>query len=297
MKNFVLVVAVTVVGQTAMTQSDVEIKPLTGNLRLDLLTNVRLEFQDSIPPAVPSPQRKSPLRAAAYSAVIPGAGEFYAESYWRSMAFFGAEVALWIVYATYDSKGDRQTAQFEQYADQYWSVVKYAQWIEDNYDQLAEPGSPPCPPIIIRSTGEPWERVDWAALNACEEIIGRRASTGFSHRLPVRPDQQYYELIGKYQQYNPGWEDFIGVPPDHLTSITMRFREYRDMRGRANDFYNVARTAGFVLVANHLLSALDAAWSAAQFNNSLRIEVHLEPRARPFGFVEFVPTARATISF
>jgi len=294
MKSLALITLLAFCWQSGLSQPD---RPLTGSLRFDLLADVPLNSQDA-PLAIPSPvATKSPLRAAAYSAVIPGAGEFYTESYWRSIAFFGAEVALWIVYATYDSKGDRLTAEFERYADVHWSVVRYAQWMETYYPQLTKSGAPACPPIVIGTSGEPWERVDWGALNACEEIIGREASTGFSHRLPVRPDQQYYELIGKYHQYNGGWDDSNATPADYLVTISGRFREYRDMRGKANDFFTIASTAGFILVANHVLSALDAAWSASQFNNALRVEAHLQPTIRSLGFVEFVPTARASITF
>jgi hypothetical protein len=69
------------------------------------------------------------------------------------------------------------------------------------------------------------------------------------------------------------------------------------MRGKANDFYNIASTTASLLVVNHILSALDAAWSASQFNNRLKLEAHLIPTPRAYGFVEFVPTARLQIRF
>jgi hypothetical protein len=248
-------------------------------------------------PASAAIQRKSPLRAAAYSAVIPGGGEFYAESYWRSSAFLGAEILLWVVYAVYDGKGDNQTAEFERYADQYWSVVRFAEWVEAHGASL-NPNPPPGGIVISNDTNlPPWERVDWALLNAWEQHIGGVASTGFSHRLPRRPDQQYYELIGKYLQYNMGWADWDPARVDYLTTISQKFGYYRDMRGRANDLYTIARTSGYLIVANHLLSALDAAFAASGFNKSLHIEARLEPTPRSFNFVEFVPTATLTVSF
>ena len=69
------------------------------------------------------------------------------------------------------------------------------------------------------------------------------------------------------------------------------------MRGKANDYYNIATTGSVLLVVNHFLSALDAAWSAAQFNNQVKLEAHLQPVVRSVDFVEFVPTARLTIRF
>ncbi len=285
------------------TQAFTQVKPLrsyelTGNLRFDLLGNSRYSSGADSVLSVPSAEHKSALKAAAFSAVLPGAGEFYTESYWRSAAFFAAEVALWVVYAVYDGRGDRQTTDFEKYADTHWSVVKYAQWMEMHALTL-NPDATGCSGLVTNADPNvpPWDRVNWSQLNMCEESIGRKASTGFSHRLPRRPDQQYYELIGKYEQYNAGWDDSNATPSDYLTALSARFIEYRDMRGNANDFYSIASTASYVLVANHLFSALDAALSAAQFNRSISMEAHLRPVIRSVGIVEFVPTASVTLTF
>lgn len=271
-------------------------RDLTGNLRWDL--RITDGSTSTAAREEPDPlKQKSVLRAAFYSAVLPGAGEFYVEEYWRSAAFFGAEAILWAVYAAYDAKGTRQTEEFERYADDWWSVVKYAEWMETHGPSL-NPNPPPGGIVISNDPSlPPWERVDWAKLNAWEQHLGGKAGTGFSHRLPRRPDQQYYELIGKYLQYNMGWEDWDPSRTDYLTSLSARFALYRDMRGRANDLYTVARTATAMIVANHLLSALDAALGARSFNRALHLETHLLPVQRSFGFTEFVPTASLTVSF
>ena len=273
---------------------------LTGNLRYDLLVTVRTADTAAGGGEIPDVRQKSPLRAAAYSALIPGTGEFYAGEYWRSAVFFGAEVALWAVYGIYGGKGDTQTEEFEAYGDSYWSVVKYAEWMEMHGSSLNTAGTPP-PTGIVTSNDpnlRPWEQVNWALLNEWEQFIGGRASTGFSHRLPKRPEQQYYELIGKYLQYNVGWPEWnAAVSAGYLDGPTPRFAEYRDMRGRANDFYTTARTATYIIVLNHLVSALDAALSANMYNQSVRMETHILPTQRSAGIVEFVPTAVLTVTF
>ena len=273
---------------------------LTGNLRWDLSLN-KPAAQDTLMQALPPQEHKSSLTAALLSAAVPGAGEFYTESYWRAGSFLAAEVVLWVVYASRSAKGDAQTEQFQRYADTHWSVVRYAQWMETNYSIL-NPTAPPCSGIITNPdpSAAPWDRVDWSILNQCESNIGAKASTGFSHRLPRRPDQQYFELIGKYLQYNAGWDDWGSSGPttgEYLLSPSPRFSEYRDMRGRANDYYSIATTASFLLVANHVLSALDAAWSASQYNAGIKLRAHLQPTLRDYGFVEFVPTAVISMEF
>ncbi len=271
---------------------------LTGDLRLDLrylMEKVEKNRDGSV-----DPEMKSPLQAALFSGLLPGAGEFYVGDYWRGAAFLATEAALWIVYAVNDSRGDRQTRLFEQFADDHFSVVKYAEWMQQ-YATVLNPSINPadCQGIVTTSnTGlKPWERVDWFKLNLCEEAIGRKSSTGFSHRLPRRPDQQYYELIGKYEQYNPGWKDVDPLDGEANHKASEMFLKYRDMRGKANDFYNIATTFSYLLVANHIISALDAALLASQHNKHLSLKAHLQPTPREYGFIEFVPTAVIQIDF
>lgn len=276
---------------------------LSGNLRVDLYRlNESALLRDSLVsnPAASNVKEKSPILAGVLSAAVPGAGEYYTESYWKSVAFVGVEVAMWVTYAIYNGKGDRQTDLFQQFADDHWSVVRYADWIEQNIGQL-NPDASGCSGIVTNSNPNvpPWERVDWNRLNNCEEQVGARTGNGFTHRLPPRPDQQYYELIGKYPQYAAGWDDGTNITPGDIvrSNVPKNFLDYSLMRGKANDLYNIASTAASVLVANHILSALDAAWSATRFNKSVKMSARLQPTRRPYGFVEFVPTATATITF
>jgi hypothetical protein len=273
---------------------------LTGDVRLDLLTSLgSMNLKDAVR-TDNEPGKKSPLLAGALSLALPGAGEFYTKSYWRAGAFVIAEAGLWVVYAVYTSKGDKQTTMFQDYADEHWSVVRYAQWIQDNASRL-NPDVKAFTDWLIPGTGnlKPWEQVYWDKVNGVENQIAQLPGNGFTHLLPRRPQQQYFELIGKYPQFAAGWDDAGQMTPERIlrSDVSQRFLDYSAMRGKANDFYNIATTGSVLLVVNHLLSALDAAWSAAQFNNQLKLEAHLQPVARSADFVEFVPTARLTIHF
>lgn len=221
-------------------------------------------------------EKVSPLKAGLMSAVIPGSGEFYTKNYLKSALFFTVEVVSWYFYFTYAKKGDEQTRKFKQYADENWSVVDYAEWVNR---WLSKYGGQDAPLISINPNEnlKPWQRVNWVELNRAEEYISRRAG-GFSHRLPFYGEQQYYELIGKYHQYSPGWNDFDRnfVPNDvSLLSPTAKFKFYSSERGKANDFYSVATTSAFIVVANHILSAVDATVSAIIHNKKVKTEASL----------------------
>ena len=224
--------------------------------------------------------RKSPLLGGLLSAAVPGAGEFYSESYLKSGAFFVAEVISWIMNLTYNQKGDRATVDFQNFADRHWNILRYAQYAKDhlapsggNYDGL----------FILGPDGRP-TGVNRTILNRMERDIGGY----YSHILPPYGQQQYYELIGKYPQFNQGWDD---APPefDYGDPVSSSFKFYSGMRAGANDFYNTASTALLVVVVNHILSAADAAWSAGRYNR-VHAKIGMQMRRTPFG-VETIPTA------
>ncbi|OGU25460.1 MAG: hypothetical protein A2X66_01085 [Ignavibacteria bacterium GWA2_54_16] len=276
---------------------------LTGNLRLDILSTLdqtarpergRPLFQEI------NGKKKSPVLAGVMSLAIPGTGEFYTESYWRAAGFALAEAGLWMVYAVYTSKGNKQTDIFQAFADDHWSALRYAEWIEANVSKLNSDVTSFNGYLIPGTEGRPaWERVDWSKINAVESQIAQKSGNGFTHLLPHRPEQQYFELIGKYPQFAAGWDDAGVMTPERILSkdVSARFLEYSKMRGTANDFFNTATTGTALVVVNHVLSALDAAWSASQYNNRVKLEAHLQPTQRSYGFVEMVPTASLTYRF
>ncbi len=248
-----------------------EESPLTGNLRLDLfrpsLADGRMFIQTQSAPM--ELHRKSPWLAAGMSLIVPGSGEFYAESYWKSAIFLAVEVGAWALAYHFDKKGDRQTDFFQGYADQHWSVVQYAEYTIKNFIPAAQQDDYTRKVIPNLGVGRPWEQVNWDALNAMEREIG-----GFySHTLPRYGEQQYYELIGKYPQFNQGWDDAnLSLPPDYFVikaNLTARYLYYSIERGKANDFYRNATTFVTVAVVNHVLSAIDAAWSVSSYNQAI----------------------------
>jgi Family of unknown function (DUF5683) len=239
---------------------------LTGSLALD--SKILMSDYEQLPIVkmnddVISP--KSPVLAGLLSAAVPGAGQFYNGDYWKTAIFVVIEGALISTALIYNNKGDEQNATFEAYADAFtnpnhnWSVVRYAQWLIDNEN---------ADPSIITSTDEslpPWERVNWTALNAAE--------TG-SHHLAPHGEQQYYELIGKYPQYSPGWNDFYGGSDYHIVSDNYLY--YASQRGKANDYYNIGDKAVLGVIINHAASVVEAILGANSFNKDLSVKFRVD---------------------
>jgi hypothetical protein len=239
---------------------------MTGNLRVDLFGVRDLRpgpeiQQEAVPMAMPS--RRSPWLAAGMSALIPGSGQIYTGSYWEAALFLAVDVAALFVAYKYDEKGDRQTDYFQDFANGHWSVVKYAQYAQT----LTAPGKV----YNWRKSGtesmdpfdRPWTQVNWDEINRMERDIAGY----YSHTLPAYNEQQYYELIGKYPQFNQGWNDAT-ASFNYGDPLTPNFLWYSGERGKANSYYATATSWMTVVLVNHLLSAADGAWSAIRYNRA-----------------------------
>lgn len=248
---------------------------LSGVLSLDSkISSVKTQFEKYNSPLDEVAARKTPLLAAGLSLVLPGAGEFYSESYIKSAVFLAVEAAAIVVGLSYDKKGDDQTSFFQNYANQHWSVTRYAKWVT-NPENIKKINSAVdvSKYNVFTSSG----KVNWNELNRLESDLG----SYFSHRLPYYGEQQYFELIGKYPQYNVGWDDFgnENTPFEYKadrSNLTKNFIYYSEERGKANDYYNIASKAVMVVVANHIISAIDAAWSAHSYNRNIQLHASLE---------------------
>lgn len=241
---------------------------------------------------------KSPWIAGALSLVVPGAGEVYTKNYLKGAIFFAAEAASWIVAYSYDKKGDDQTTVFKNYANEHWSAERYTSWTLDHLGALN--------PLITTSAsdyhdriyvydpdsdlpcGPPFDCLDWSELNAMERDIAAGGGNGYTHSLPYYAEQQYYELIGKYEQFSRGWDDSDPASPLEnsvpMRSTSARFFEYARMRAQANNYYDVASTFVSVAVLNHILSAADAYWSATRYNKALHAELRMKMLRTPYGY-------------
>ncbi len=269
-KTIIALLALTII--TLAQESKLE---LSGNLSQDIyLSQQNFQFDDTETSL--AIKKRSPMLAAGLSAILPGAGQFYNDDYWRSAIFATLEVAAIVTAVTYNTKGDDQTTSYENFANSTngWDVNKYAQWSVDNASRInpvIQEGDAVLD--IFDSNGD----VVWSKLNDLETEIGHY----YSHRLAPYDDQQYYEMIGKYQQFNAGWADYkdSDYPPNgyvYPQKVTATNSWYADERGKANSYYDVSNLAVKILVANHIISAVEAALSANSYNRSLNAQVKMK---------------------
>lgn len=235
-------------------------------------------------------KEKSPFLGALFSGLIPGTGELYAKRYLKGAIFLAVEAGLWIAYANFETNGDNQTEEYQAYADKNWSMNKYAQWLVDQ-------GFSGSGAITDPQTSN---------LELLRRQVNVVEAQNFSHQLPAIGSQQYYELIGKYQNFVVGWADAIsnlnntpGTPNYYGTYKTKMYEDYSYSRQDANNYYDKATTSLTLIILNHLLSAADGAWSVSMFNKDLKIKtgVHIENKYSYLGEKKLVPVANVNVTF
>ncbi len=234
-------------------------------------------------------KKKSVGLGVLLSALVPGAGEFYGGNYLKAGIFFGVEVLAWATFAYFESKGNKKEEEYQAYADQYWDVRTYARWLKN--EGFSESGG--------IDPDEPNKDVLREQIMVCERA-------NFSHTMPEYGSQQYYELIGKYQNFQAGWTNLEHVPTkaagpyNYQTYRDPVFTNYAADRQKANDFFDYAKIGPITAIVNHILSAADAAWVISTYNSKIKVETgfRMQNRVSPYTYqIKQFPTFNVAVSF
>lgn len=256
--------------------------------------------------------RTKPGIAFLSSAILPGSGQAANGKWVRAGIYFTVELAGWIYHLDRNAKARRQERAYIRYTHQNWSVLAYSRWLveysqfynlNNGWQDLQAHISGKAPDFS--NTVNDWAKVDIDLLHEVEKETPfifndpqgcmpgdcRRASN-FSHELPNYGSQQFYELISKYYQFQPGWRDYYntaingGHPsynPDHILAFMsngqhMPFDLFYQGRDRAEIFNDNYRAAGNILkllLVNHVVSAFDALFTVQLKNSRIESDTNL----------------------
>ena len=224
---------------------------------------------------------KSPKKAFLYSLIIPGWGQKYSgSSMIKTVGYFLIEVGSWAGHFNYKSRGDEKTDKFMAFAN--------AHWIEGDTTGAEYEFTPPDYLNLDPQTYRGWIR---------ENYNGIVDDSGFTERLPSTNTQQYYEMIGKYDQFRGGWDDYWGGDTATVY-VSPRRTAYMDMRKKANDYLDNANTLLIVSMLNHLISAFDAAISAKRHNKRIADDTwSVKAEIKKYSAVERIPMVKLTYRF
>jgi hypothetical protein len=260
---------------------------LSGNLNIDANSAPTVTaYANNVQIISNVADEKSPTFAGVLSGILPGAGEFYTGQYLKAGIFLAVETAAITTALIYNHKGDYQTAFFENYSNQHWSPVRYAQWTINNTKYI-NPNVDPSQYHVFNNNGT----LNWSELNRLEGDLGG----GYSHELAPFGTQDYYEITGKYPQFSHGWDTSNQSDTDfHI--LTDQFLWYAHQRGLANELYKTASFAIGLIYVNHFLSILDAVWSAHSYNKAITMNVRVQ-NINVAGINNYYPTLNINYYF
>jgi len=215
------------------------------------------------------PKQRSVAKAAVLSLLVPGAGQFYVGDKVRAVPFFLVDVAGWATYFGFRSQGNKREDEYRVFADQHWDARSYYVFLDTALGAFDSSRG-------IPSDFEPTTRAYDSRLNELSEsdvylVIG--PGFIFSHHVPTREGEdpnnfqknlEYYESIGKYDQFFAGWDDLANR------------RSYLGMRADANTSFSRSKIGLIVSLADRLVAAVDAALAAQRYNKKVSKDKEIE---------------------
>lgn len=172
---------------------------------------------------------KSKYKAALFSLVLPGAGQYYVHNHSTSKIFFGIESAFWLSYY-----GFRKYGVFKDDAAKGWAITK-AGASPVNTDEL----------YWIKMT-----YYDNRDRNEGQYELG------------------YNQMIGVYEGVNAV---LFPETPEYYWNWENRDdrQKYRNLRNQSKNAYERADVIVGAIIANHIVSAVEAFLSTIKYNRRL----------------------------
>ncbi len=260
-------------------------------------------------------KKRSVGAAFAMSALVPGLGQAYNKQWGKAVIGFALEAAIITGAIVWNNQGNGLETDYQQYAHAFWDPAKYATWLNDysNYIQVNFDASVTSPAVVVPNqidfkNPDTWSDMEWdvvldffSQIQAVErEMFHLETLAAFSHTLPDFSEQQYYELVGKYYQFAPGWEDYpawrsengeytLAIDPnksgpdDSKPNVPARFFQYADDHAHANDVLRRASRVTTLLLVTHFVGAIEAAVSAKLHNDRITpsLEIGRNERGNP----------------
>ena len=244
---------------------------------------------------------KSPRKALFMSLVVPGSGQMYVGgsgfTYARGGVYLALEATLWGSWYYFSvHKYDQQVNKYKKFAQTHYSIGRYERGMRDLYNADAK-----------NYESEFRRRYLGTRESFCEGIYGVATTHHcYDSDKLYKKDNEYvndfvnspkslkkemeeisfnspsdvYQLITD-DAYVLGWDDVEDVAiatalgledPNSATEklgSSSNQKEYRSLRGKANDYADMQAWFFGGLILNHIISAVDAAISANSHNKSL----------------------------
>jgi hypothetical protein len=190
-----------------------------------LPSSVRLDLQTTgggvVTPGQVSSKRDY-IVPVLLSAAVPGLGEISTGHWKRGVPLVAVDIATWSLYAYFQNEGHNWRDDYEAFADIHWLYDQWQANLETYYNDPQDPTHDFYDPTQPYNCTCPY--------------------------IPKEEDKQhYYENIGKYLYYYPGWDDWQYSGDPATSDSQSRRAEYASMRQSSND--NFDHASAMIVVA------------------------------------------------
>jgi hypothetical protein len=234
------------------------------------------------------------------AALLPGLHQARHGDWLKASAFVLVEVGALLAIKNLNDKGEELDAEFLAYADEHWSYERYwrnrvevgeyahdepywdrgISWDEAQGALYIDPSIWPNGIIVDEEGWLPYYgdspygevRVPGPGEVAGGHVLpgyyrqGTAGDFGSWEHLDINRTQQFYEMIGKYGQFQRGWDDYGLDDPAQtflyeqqwsVNYFSANARHYDSIRDKSNDKLIQADRMFGIIIANHVVSFLD----------------------------------------
>ncbi len=245
------------------------------------------EFDSTMLAMRAHPDFRYPGKALMYSLILPGGGQLYLGQWKRAIFYLVLESAAIVANSQYHRQGEDQVNHNKDFANAEWDFVDWIKNAETFNPEGAEvldfgaEGSHGLDFYILDANGgaESFRAGD----NNEQGEIGQQemytwVTATYKGRIFVKLNGEYYENIGKYEQFHTGWEDYdsswVIEAKSGLGVHSVKRDFYLSERRKANRLLSAASYTLSALMFNHVVSGVDAIFSASRRNRRLVSKLH-----------------------
>ena len=252
---------------------------------------------------------KSPRKALFMSLVVPGSGQLYVGgstfTYVRGGVYLALEAALWGGWGYFSIyKYNDQVKKYKKFAREHYSIGRYEAGMRELVGQLSDETEDSRFESRYMNSRENFCEAIYGNPASSNCYTGNRLfhddkahADRFFVSNPVSLGEEiesvgaFYDASAVYQQiadrsYVLGWDDAedqavamnlelqVDVPADGIVPLakSSNMDKYRSMRSKANDYADLQVWFFGGLILNHIVSAIDAAFTANAHNKTLYSE-------------------------
>ena len=214
-----------------------------------------------------------PAKAMFKSLLIPGWGQFQnKDNWWKTIIFAGVETLGIISAVNFENKAETIRRDFEAFGDKHWTLERWYKNTQKIFPDSWHKTIIGTHKLGLKING------NYYFSDKLADLIKSYTWT----EITVLRDRNFYENIGKYDQFVGGWDDVYDDPFDSEGSwytikkgnvesiiLTEQKNYYRSLRHDSNILKHYSKYSVSAVMFNHLASALEAAYTANKKDQNL----------------------------